>query len=127
VHGLFTNPGVGPYCTSKFAVRGFTQTLCQELKGTSIRVSCVLPGGIKTNIVHNARFPDYHKGERTQEEAAQLFDKYIARTSAQKAARIIIRGIKRNKKRILVGFDAHIFAFLERLMPNTWQALMSRM
>jgi len=50
VHGLFTNPRAGPYCTSKFAVRGFTQTLHQELKGTSVSVSCVHPGGIDTNI-----------------------------------------------------------------------------
>ena len=50
VHGLFTNPRAGPYRTSKFAVRGFTQTLHQELKGTSVGVSCVHPGGIDTNI-----------------------------------------------------------------------------
>lgn len=125
VHGLFTNRGVGPYCTSKFAIRGFTQTLCQELKGTPIRVSCVHPGGIKTDIVRNTRVPDYYKGDRSKEETVQAFDKYIARTSPDKAARIIIKGIKKNKKRILVGYDAHIFAFLERLMPDTWQTLMS--
>ncbi|MBW2675841.1 MAG: SDR family oxidoreductase, partial [Deltaproteobacteria bacterium] len=56
VHGLFTNRNVGPYCTSKFAIRGFTQVLCQELKDTTVRVSCVHPGGIKTNIARNARF-----------------------------------------------------------------------
>jgi NAD(P)-dependent dehydrogenase (short-subunit alcohol dehydrogenase family) len=125
VHGLFTNRGVGPYCTSKFAIRGFTQTLCQELKDTPIRVSCVYPGGIKTNIARNTRFPDYYAGKRTKEEAIRDFDKFIARTSADKAARVIIAGIRRNKKRILVGYDAHIFALLERLFPNTWQRLMS--
>jgi NAD(P)-dependent dehydrogenase (short-subunit alcohol dehydrogenase family) len=125
VHGLFTNRGVGPYCTAKFAVRGFTQALCQELKDTPINVSCVHPGGIKTNIVKNARYPDYHETDRTQEEAEQIFNKYIAHTSADKAARIIIKGIKKNKKRILVGFDAHISAFLERMFPNTWQRIMS--
>ncbi|MBW1710960.1 MAG: SDR family oxidoreductase, partial [Deltaproteobacteria bacterium] len=56
VHGLFTNRNVGPYCTSKFAVRGFTLALTQELKNTSVKVSCVHPGGIKTNIVRNTRF-----------------------------------------------------------------------
>jgi len=127
VHGLFTNPHVGPYCTSKFAVRGFTQTLWQELKDTSVRVSCVHPGGVKTNIVRNARFYESPDAKMSQEEAVQLFDRMIARTTADKAARIIISGIKKNKRRILVGLDAHVYALLERLFPNTWQRLMAKL
>jgi NAD(P)-dependent dehydrogenase (short-subunit alcohol dehydrogenase family) len=56
VNGIFTNPNNGPYCTAKFAVRGFTETLAQELADTKIKVSCVHPGGIKTNIANNGRF-----------------------------------------------------------------------
>ena len=56
VNGIFTNPNNGPYCTSKFAVRGFTETLIQELSDTNIKVSCVFPGAIKTNIINNAKF-----------------------------------------------------------------------
>ena len=125
VHGLFTNPRVGPYCTSKFAVRGFTQTLHQELKGTSVSVSCVLPGGIDTNIVLNTRIPSSDDEETEREEANRLFQKMIVHTTSEKAARIIVSGIKKRKKRIHVGYDAHIFAFLERIFPNTWQSLMS--
>ena len=125
VHGLFTNPGVGPYCTSKFAVRGFTQTLHQELKGTSVSVACVLPGGIDTNIVLNTRIPSSDDEETEREEANRLFQKMIVHTTPEKAARIIVSGIKKRKKRILVGYDAYIFAFLERMFPNTWQSLMS--
>ena len=127
VHGLFTNPGVGPYSTSKFAVRGFTQTLRQELKDTSVSVSCVHPGGIDTNIVLNARFPLSDNPEKDREEANKDFNKFIVRTTADKAARIIISGIKKKKKRILVGYDAHVFAFLERMFPNMWQTLMGKL
>jgi len=126
VHGLFTNPNGGPYCTSKFAVRGFTQTLCQELKDTTVRVSCVHPGGIKTNIARNARFIKASDPELSHEEAAEYFDNNIARTSADTAARIIVKGIKKNKARILVGTDAHIFDMRQRLFPVMWQNLMAR-
>jgi len=124
VHGLFTNPNVGPYCTSKFAVRGFTQTLCQELKGTNVKVSCVHPGGIKTNIVRNARFYKASKPDRNHEQAVEEFDK-ICFTTADKAARIIIRGIKKGKTRILVGPDARVYDLMQRLFPVVWQKIMS--
>jgi len=127
VNGLFTNRNNGPYCTSKFAVRGFTLTLCQELKDTTVRVSCVHPGGIKTNIARNARFIKASDPELSHEEAAEYFDNNIARTSADKAARIIIKGIKKNKARILVGTDAYIFDILLRLFPGMWQKLIARL
>jgi NAD(P)-dependent dehydrogenase (short-subunit alcohol dehydrogenase family) len=123
VHGLFTNPGVGPYCSSKFAIRGFTLALCQELRESPVRVSCVHPGGIKTNIVRNTRIAKGHVPEKSLEESQEDFDKFIARTSSDKAAWIIIRGIKRNKSCILVGYDAHIYSLLARLLPVTWQRI----
>jgi NAD(P)-dependent dehydrogenase (short-subunit alcohol dehydrogenase family) len=126
VHGLFTNRNVGPYCTSKFAVRGFTLTLDQELKDTTVKVSCVHPGGIKTNIVRNSRFIKASDPEMSHEEVVEYFDNNLARTSADKAARIIIKGIKKNKTCILVGTDAHIFDMLQRLFPVMWQKLMAR-
>jgi NAD(P)-dependent dehydrogenase (short-subunit alcohol dehydrogenase family) len=126
VHGLFTNRNVGPYCTSKFAVKGFTLTLAQELKDTAVRVSCVHPGGIKTNIVRNSRFIKASDPEASHEEVVEYFDENLARTSADAAARIIVKGIKKNKARILVGTDAHIFDKLQRLFPVMWQKLMAR-
>lgn len=125
VHGIFTNPNVGPYCTSKFAVRGFTEALRQELKDTCVSVSCVHPGGIKTNIVRNARFHKAYSTEVSHEEASEAFDKYVAWTSADKAAQIIISGIKKDKSRILVGFDAYLYDWLKRLFPVLFQRLMS--
>jgi NAD(P)-dependent dehydrogenase (short-subunit alcohol dehydrogenase family) len=125
VHGLFTNPGVGPYCTTKFAVKGFTLALCQELKETGVRVSCVHPGGIKTNIARNSRFRKSFDPDVSQEEAIENFKRRIARTSADKAARIILSGVERNKKRILVGPDTYLLDWYTRLAPVGWQKLMS--
>jgi len=126
VNGIFTNPNNGAYCTSKFAVRGFTETLIQEMKDTTVKVSCVHPGGIKTNIVRNARF---HKGadlSLNKDETAAIFDRFIAHTSADKAARIIIAGIKKDKRRIMVGPDAYVYDWLKRLFPVGFQRLMSK-
>jgi NAD(P)-dependent dehydrogenase (short-subunit alcohol dehydrogenase family) len=123
VHGLFTNPGVGPYCSTKFAVRGFSLTLAQELKDTSVGVSCVHPGGIKTNVVRNTRYPPGVSQEE-RERKLQTFEQYIAHTSAERAARSIVRGIKKGRTRILVGFDAYIFDAAVRLFPGLWQRLM---
>jgi NAD(P)-dependent dehydrogenase (short-subunit alcohol dehydrogenase family) len=125
VHGLFTNPGVGPYCSSKFAVKGFTLTLCQELKDTPVRVACVHPGGIYTNIVRNSRIAAAADDAIDREEAQGEFDKSIARTTADQAAKIILRGIRKNKTRILVGRDAYVFDFFSRFAPVTWQKLMA--
>jgi len=124
VHGLFTNPGVGPYCSSKFAVRGFTMALSQELRGTEVSVSCVHPGGIRTGIVRNSRVAASVIPEQTRDEAQENFDRLIGRTSADEAAKIIIKGIKKNKKRILVGKDAYMFDFISRFSPVLWQRIM---
>ncbi len=123
VNGLFTNPGSGPYCTSKYAVRGFTETLIQELKGTNIKVSCVHPGGVKTDIARNARFYKTVNPDLKHEDVVRLFDR-LASLRADQAATIIINGIRRNKVRILVGHDAYIFDFLKRLFPVGFQKLM---
>ncbi len=125
VNAMFTNPTNGPYCTSKFAVRGFTLTLAQELRGTTVKVSCVYPGGIKTNLVRNARFYKGTHTEKIKDDAVALFDKYIAWTSADRAARVIIRGIKKNKPRILVGPDAYFYDMITRIVPVSWQKIMS--
>lgn len=126
VQGLFTNPNSGPYCTSKFAVRGFTLTLAQELRNTTVKVSCVYPGGVETNIVRNERFHKTSRPEITKEDEAALFEKYVVWISADRAARVIIKGIKKNKPRILVGPDAYFYELITRLAPMTWQKLMSR-
>jgi short-subunit dehydrogenase len=92
-----------------------------------VRVSCVYPGGVKTNIVRNERFYKISRSGLTKEDEEVLFEKYVARMSADRAARVIIKGIKKNKPRILVGFDAYVYDFMTRLLPLTSQKIMSRL
>lgn len=126
VNGIYTNPNNGAYCTAKFAVRGFTETLDQELKDTPIRVTCVHPGGIKTNIARNARFYKTSDPSLGRDEAVAIFDMVMAKTTADKAAKIIIKGIKKDKPRIMVGPDAYVLDWLKRLFPVGFQKLMGR-
>src|SRR5664280_44049 len=118
INGIIPNPNNGPYCAAKFAVKGYTETLAQEMHGTSIHVSCVHPGGIKTNIARNSRL-NRAMFDLTREKAEKLFDEVVFRTTADDAAKIIISGIRRNKRRILVGVDAKALDLLTRFFPVT--------
>ncbi len=117
LNGIVTNVCNGPYCTTKFAVRGFTETLYQELKDTHIRVSCVHPGGIATNIGRNGRFRRSFNNDLNREESIALFDRFMVHMTAQKAAEIIVAGMKKDKPRIMVGTDAIIIDLMKRLFP----------
>jgi NAD(P)-dependent dehydrogenase (short-subunit alcohol dehydrogenase family) len=103
------------YCASKFAVRGFTDALRQELGASGVRAILVHPGGIKTNITRNSqtRLDD----GRTPDERAAEFDAR-ARTTPAQAAEEIHRGIDSGKTRILVGRDAHFVDALARITPT---------
>jgi NAD(P)-dependent dehydrogenase (short-subunit alcohol dehydrogenase family) len=125
VNGIYSDPNNGAYCTSKFAVRGFTETLCQELNSTPVKVSCVHPGGVKTDIARHARFYKVSDGSLSKEQAARLFD-LIARTPADTAAKIIIAGIKKDRARIMVGTDAYVLDWLKRLFPVGFQKFVCR-
>jgi NAD(P)-dependent dehydrogenase (short-subunit alcohol dehydrogenase family) len=120
VFGLVGMPGQSAYCAAKFAVRGFTDSLRQELRGTGVTAINVHPGGINTNIVRNARVRKDPAGlGRTQEQMAQEFAA-ITMTEPDKAAEIIHRGVERGKARILVGPDAYMFDVLARLAPTRY-------
>jgi NAD(P)-dependent dehydrogenase (short-subunit alcohol dehydrogenase family) len=123
IYGVITPPCNGAYCTAKFAVRGFTETLDQELKGTNVRVTCVHPGGVRTNIARNARFHQASDPCISRDEAVAIFDRFMARTTPDEAARIIIAGIERDKHRIMVGADAVILDVVKRLFPVASQVL----
>ena len=118
VFGLVGMPGQSAYCASKFAVRGFTDSLRQELRGTGVRAVNVHPGGVKTNIARNARYHSHPtRVDITHEEAVRQFDT-IAFTTPDRAAKIIHEGVKRGKSRVLVGPDAYAFDALARLAPT---------
>jgi short-subunit dehydrogenase len=125
VFGIIAPPEQTAYCASKFAVRGFTESLRHELEDTNVWVSSVHPGGIKTNIARNSRI-----GEKTPEEnkkqGVAFFDK-VAMTSPEVAAATIIRGIKTKNPRILIGKDAHGINILSRLFPKKYLKVLEKL
>jgi short-subunit dehydrogenase len=112
VFGLMGVPSQIPYCVSKFAVRGFTDSLRLELSGTNVSVTCVHPGGIDTDIVRNG----IHYGGRKEATVEQF--KKIVMTSSDKAASVIIRAIEKKSKRVMVGPDAKFIRFMTQLSPK---------
>lgn len=125
VFGFIGVPTQSAYNASKFAVRGFTEALGQELAQTGVRVSCVHPGGIKTSIARSARFYRDHKGNQDASRSAANFDK-IARTTPAEAARVIIDGVKRDQPRILIGADAHLIDSVQRLLPVSYTRILAK-
>lgn len=114
VFGLAAPPGQAAYASSKFAVRGFTEALRAELRATPIRVSCVHPGGIKTNIARNARIS---AADPASIDAGKQYFERALRMPPEQAAAIIVRGVERNQARILIGNDARLLDALTRLAP----------
>ncbi len=112
VFGILGFPYQAAYCTTKFGIRGFTESLALEERvlKTGVTVTAVHPGGIKTNIARSARYAD---DENAIKQAETLFI-----TTPEKAAETIIAGIRRKKMRVLVGPDAKLLYFLTRLSPG---------
>ena len=123
VLGLVAAPSQAAYCSAKFAVRGFTESLRQEIADSGVTALCVHPGGVKTNIVRSARFYETGTGSTDKERSVQNFDKF-AMTSPEGAAEIIIRAIEKGSKRVLVGRDARFMDWLQRLMPASYGSLL---
>jgi NADP-dependent 3-hydroxy acid dehydrogenase YdfG len=123
--GLFSVPGQAAYNSAKFAVRGFTEALRQEmmLAGHPVKVTTVHPGGIKTPILRNMTAAD----GINVDELAHTFDSKLAGTYPQKAARIILDGVRKNKARVLVGPDAKFLDVVVRVTGSGYQRLFSAM
>lgn len=126
--GLIGFPGNGTYNATKFAVRGFTDALRVELEITRSCVSatCVHPGGIKTNIARAARMSESLKdiGVRDLAGGTAMFEKMF-RVTAEDAAETILRGVEKNKARVLVGADAKALDVFQRVLPNRYQRLLA--
>lgn len=127
VFGLVGFPHQTAYCASKFAVRGYTEALRQELRGTGVRAVVVHPGGVKTNIVSNARFRSDHRGRHQDVESAARDFEAIARTTPERAAEIIHEGVEAGRSRILVGPDAVMFDVLARVAPTRYYDVIERL
>ncbi|MBI2382475.1 MAG: SDR family NAD(P)-dependent oxidoreductase [Gammaproteobacteria bacterium] len=126
VFGLFAWPAQGAYNAAKFAVRGFTECLRIELRDTDVKAISVHPGGIKTNIVRNARVHVDHRGRRDAKALADEFQR-LARTTPEKAAQIIVDGIERGRPRVLVGPDAVLMDKIQRLMPESYSGVLLKL
>jgi short-subunit dehydrogenase len=118
--GLVSAPTQSSYAATKFAVRGFTEALAQEMAnaGHPVNVSCVHPGGVKTDIAKTARKHD-------DVDVSGMLEK-IAVTSPERAARTILRGIEKNRLRILVGPDAHAVELGQRLLGPHYAGITRR-
>lgn len=126
--GLISTPNSSAYNAAKFAVRGFTESLRIELlmSNKHINVSCVHPGGIKTNIANASREGDELVGAAscmTTAERKQQFNEKMAKLTPDQAAEIIIKGMLRKKGKIMVGTDAKWLDRLQRLMPVGYQKI----
>lgn len=124
VFGLLSIPSQSAYNAAKFAVRGFTDSLRMELEieGAPVRSTTVHPGGIKTNIVRNSRLDPSAAGVAGSDKAqlAVDFDK-VARTTPEKAAKVILAGVEADKRRVLIGPDARLFDLAARLPAGVYQ------
>ena len=126
IFGVIAVPSQSAYNASKFAVRGFTYAMRQELIETNVGVSCVQPGGVKTNIVKSSRYVAPDNSAPTKEEFTTRFEE-MANLSSEQAAEQILRGVLANKAQILVGRDAKTAAVIERVAPTGYLKLLSRM
>lgn len=124
--GMVAPPGQAAYCASKFAVRGFTESLRHELEGTNIAVSSVHPGGVKTNIVNNARIAEgVSITEEELEKQRKFQNKLLSRTTPERAAEIIVTGMLWREPRILVGPDAAVISRIARIFPKSYFAVVN--
>ena len=128
VFGLTAQPLMSGYNASKYAVRGFTESLRQDLELTRSCVSatCVHPGGIKTNIARSARLdPSVATATgKPAEVANKEFEKSFITTPA-KAAEVIVGAVQKNKRRVLIGPDARVFDAMVRVAPTGYQRLIT--
>jgi len=133
IFGIITTPNNTVYHSSKFAVRGFTESLAMELRDEKIQIHSVYPGHIGTNIVLDAKFDkdflstNANKTEDKDNDAVtiQEFGSTFRDTgmSPDKAAKIILKGVKKNKKRIFVGLDAKVMEIAQRITPSHFMKL----
>ncbi|CAA9395492.1 MAG: Short-chain dehydrogenase [uncultured Nocardioides sp.] len=123
--GLISMPGQSAYNATKYAVRGFTEALREEMliNGHPVSVTCVHPGGIKTGIVRHGRTT---AGEDHARLTA-LFEKKLAKMPASRAAEVILTGALAGKARVLVGADAHLMHHFAKLTGSRYQDVVARL
>jgi NADP-dependent 3-hydroxy acid dehydrogenase YdfG len=121
--GLIAVPGQSAYNAAKFAVRGFTEALRQEMlvAGHPVKVTCVHPGGIKTAVARNATVCE---GEDAA-TVAEFFDKRLALHSPEMAARTIVDGVANGRARVVIGWEAKVLDGLARVGGSAYQRIIA--
>lgn len=126
IFGISAQPLMSGYNASKYAVRGFTESLRQDLDlaRSCVSASCVHPGGIQTNIAKTARVDASVAAAtgKSEAEATREFERSFITTPA-KAAQVIVNGVLHNQRRILIGPDARLLDWVVRLMPALYQRI----
>ncbi|TYL51354.1 SDR family NAD(P)-dependent oxidoreductase [Nocardioides sp. BGMRC 2183] len=122
--GLLAMPGQSAYNATKFAVRGFTEAVREEMliAGHPVGVTAVHPGGIKTAIARSARVSE----KEDQAATAKFFDEKLAKMTPERAAEIIVRGILKEQARVLVGMDAHALHHFQKLTGSRYQDIVAK-
>jgi NADP-dependent 3-hydroxy acid dehydrogenase YdfG len=122
--GLISMPGQSMYNAAKYAVRGMSEALREEMlvAGHPVGVTVVHPGGIKTAIARNARV----SAKEDKAQTAKLFDEKLAKMTPERAAEIIVKGVQGNKARVLVGLDAHAVHHFAKLTGSRYQDIVAK-
>ena len=128
VFGLIGVPSQSAYNSAKFAVRGFTEALRLELDiaGSPVSATSIHPGGIKTNIAKNARMNDSIADLGQDPVAAKGEFEKLFLTSPKRAAKSIIKAVRKNKRRALIGPDAYLFTLVGKIPPGLWMPIVVR-
>jgi short-subunit dehydrogenase len=131
LNGILAQPTMSDYCASKFAVRGFTETLRSEMLagGHPVQVTVVHPGGVRTGIARASVAHAEQEGVEltpAQRARARTYDEKLLRMPPEQAARIVVDGVEAGRPRILVGNDAKVVDLLVRLAPRLYPALVAR-
>lgn len=126
IYGIAGMPNNSAYSTAKFGVKGFSDVLKAEVLGTQVKISSVHPGGVKTNIARSGRI------SKTQDEAEvkkmiAKFEQVALTLAPEKAADIILRGIEKDKSRILVGKDARFLDTVVRIFPDSYHRIFAKL
>jgi butyryl-CoA dehydrogenase len=125
VFGLVGIEHQSAYCTAKFALRGFTETLRMELAGTGISTTVVHPGGVDTNIVRYSRVKEIITSKEAHQHSINLFQQK-AMTSPEKAARQILDAVETKKERLVIGSDGRTLDLLARLLPVAYTRIVKK-
>ncbi len=120
--GLIAPPGQAAYCSAKFALRGFSESLRHELEGSAISLTVVHPGGVRTEIANSARIPQSIDPAEARAHMKE-FNKLL-RTPPAEAAELIAQAIEARAKRLIIGKDARMAERLQRLFPANYWRLM---